>query len=301
MVFRKKFDPFQAFEWRLAHDRTLTLGPEGVLMGILNVTPDSFSDGGLFITPEDAIRQAAKMYAEGASMIDVGGESSRPGASEIGVAEEADRILPVIEGIAREIDVAVSVDTWRAETARAAIAAGAHVINDIWGFQRDPGIATAAAETGAGCVLMHTGRGRQKLGDTVSDQLAYLSKSLETALDAGVEASAIVLDPGFGFAKDAVENLEILANMEALFSLGQPVLTGTSRKRFIGEITGKPASERDVGTSATTVVARMKGSAIFRVHDVAINADALRVVDAIMKVSSGIAAQDGIDQDPVRQ
>jgi len=278
----KPYDPFAPFEWKLAHDRRLTLGPEGHIMGVVNVTPDSFSDGGQFLEPGNAVEQAKSLFNDGAMMIDVGGESSRPGAEEISGEEECRRILPVIEQLAQIPDMLISVDTWRASTAEKALAAGAHVINDIWGFQRDPELAPLAAEKKAGCILMHTGRGREKLPDPVEDQMFFLSKSIERASYAGIEATRIVLDPGFGFAKDASENVTILANLEKLFELGQPILTGTSRKRFIGEITGRPAEERDVGTSATTVVARMKGSAIFRVHDVATNMDALKIADAVL-------------------
>ncbi len=278
----KPYDPFAPFEWKLAHDRRLTLGPEGRIMGVVNVTPDSFSDGGQFLEPGNAVEQAKSLFNDGAVMIDVGGESSRPGAEEISGEEECRRILPVIEQLAQIPDMLISVDTWRASTAEKALAAGAHVINDIWGFQRDPELAPLAAEKKAGCILMHTGRGREKLPDPVEDQMFFLSKSIERASYAGIEATRIVLDPGFGFAKDASENVTILANLEKLFELGQPILTGTSRKRFIGEITDRPAEERDVGTSATTVVARMKGSAIFRVHDVATNMDALKIADAVL-------------------
>jgi dihydropteroate synthase len=278
----KPYDPFAPFGWKLAHDRSLTLGPAGRIIGVINVTPDSFSDGGQFLESGNAVEQAKSLFNDGAVMIDVGGESSRPGAEEISGEEECRRILPVIEQLAQIPDMLISVDTWRASTAEKALAAGAHVINDIWGFQRDPELAPLAAEKKAGSILMHTGRGREKLPDPVEDQMFFLSKSIERASDAGIEAARIVLDPGFGFAKDASENVTILANLEKLFELGQPILTGTSRKRFIGEITGRPAEERDVGTSATTVVARMKGSAIFRVHDVATNMDALKIAEAVL-------------------
>ncbi|MCB1386030.1 MAG: dihydropteroate synthase [Nitratireductor sp.] len=276
------FDPFRHFEWELAHGRSVTLGPRAVIMGVLNVTPDSFSDGGRYLDTEAAIRQAKRLHRAGAAIIDIGGESSRPGFEEIPASEEQARILPVFEAL-RDTGMILSVDTWRAETARAAIAAGAHIVNDIWGFQRDPELAGVAARSGAGCVLMHTGRGREKAGDVIADQIAYLSASLEVAGRAGIARQQIVLDPGYGFAKDPAENIAILARTRELFALGCHILTGTSRKRFIGHVTGRRAASRDVGTAATSVVARMQGSAVFRVHDVPKNRDALAIADAVLE------------------
>lgn len=269
--------------WHLAHGRHLDLGPRSVIMGVLNVTPDSFSDGGFFNSTEQALQQARRMIDEGAAIVDVGGESTRPGAAPVSAQEEQQRVLPVIEGLAREGSALISVDTYRAETARLAVAAGAHIVNDVWGLQREPDIARVAAETGAGLVIMHTGRGRQKLPDVIADQLAFLGKSLEIAHASGIGDDRIVLDPGFGFAKEtADENLELMARFEALHGLGLPLLVGTSRKRFVGAITGRDAVERGPGTAATSVILRLKGADIFRVHDVAINKDALAVADAML-------------------
>lgn len=276
------FSPFVPFDWKLAHGAMLELGPRGVLMGVLNVTPDSFSDGGKFDAVEAAVKQALKMYRAGASIIDIGGESTRPGAESVSLQEEQDRVLPVIEALANKTGLLISIDTWRADTADKALKAGAHIVNDVWGFQKDPDIAGIAKNHNAGCVLMHTGRERIKNTDVMEDQIQFLRKSLEIALAAGLSSEHIVLDPGFGFAKDSVENLTILANFEKLFELGQPVLTGTSRKRFIGEVTGRGVKNRDLGTAATTVVVRMKGSAVIRVHDVPKNRDALRIADAVL-------------------
>lgn len=269
--------------WHLAHGRHLDLGPRSVIMGVLNVTPDSFSDGGFFNSTEQALQQARRMIDEGAAIVDVGGESTRPGAAPVSAQEEQQRVLPVIEGLAREGSALISVDTYRAETAHRAVAAGAHIVNDVWGLQREPDIARVAAETGAGLVIMHTGRGRQKLPDVIADQLAFLGKSLEIAHASGIGDDRIVLDPGFGFAKEtADENLELMARFEALHGLGLPLLVGTSRKRFVGAITGRDAVERGPGTAATSVILRLKGADIFRVHDVAINKDALAVADAML-------------------
>jgi dihydropteroate synthase len=269
--------------WQLARGRRLVLGPRALVMGVLNVTPDSFSDGGLFDVPDRALVQARRMIAEGAAIVDIGGESTRPGARPVSAAEEQSRVLPVIERLAREEPEAVlSVDTYREETARLAIAAGAHIINDVWGLQREPDIARVAAEAGAGIVIMHTGRGREKLPDVIEDQVGFLSRSVEIARQAGIADDRIVLDPGFGFGKEADENLEIMARFAELKGLGFLLLVGTSRKRFIGHVTGRDASDRDAGTAATNAILRMAGADIFRVHDVASNIDALRIADAAL-------------------
>jgi dihydropteroate synthase len=275
------FDPIL---WPLAHGRSLTLGPRAVVMGVVNVTPDSFSDGGRFYDPALALAQADRLIAEGAEIIDVGGESTKPNARPVDAAEEQARILPVIEVLAKRGDVAISVDTYRAETARLAVAAGAHILNDVWGLQREPDIAQVAAQTGAGLVVMHTGRERVKLADPIADQLAFLSRSLEIARDAGVDDSRILLDPGFGFAKETAEdNLAVMARFAELHALGRPLLVGTSRKRFIGTVTGRDPDQRGPGTAATSVILRLQGAVIFRVHDVAINMDALRFADAMIE------------------
>lgn len=271
------------FIWKLAHGRSLELGRNARVMGVLNLTPDSFSDGGRFTELDRALDQADRMVAEGADIIDVGGESTRPGGDPVAAEEEQHRVLPVIEALAQRIDAVISIDTYREETARLAVAAGAHIVNDVWGAQREPGIARVAAETGAGLVLMHTGRDRDKLPDVIADQFAFLSRSLEIAAEAGVERERILLDPGFGFAKDAGENLEIIARFEELRGLGIPFLVGTSRKRFIGHVTGRDPDDRGPGTAATSVVLRLKGAVIFRVHDVAINVDALAIADAVLE------------------
>ena len=271
-----------AFEWKLAHGRTLPLGSKAVVMGVLNVTPDSFSDGGRFAVADQAVAQAERMLAEGALIVDVGGESTRPGAEPIDAGEEQRRVLPVIEALAARGDAIISVDTYREETARLAVEAGAHIVNDVWGAQREPGIARVAADTGAGLVLMHTGREREKLPDVIGDQFAFLTRSIEIAREAGVDDEQILLDPGFGFAKDADENLEIIARFGELAPLGFPFLVGTSRKRFIGHVTGREVEARDAGTAATSVALRLKGAVVFRVHDVATNIDALAIADAIL-------------------
>ena len=273
---------FRPRSWNLAHGRQLTLGPKAVLMGVLNVTPDSFSDGGRFDALADAVHQAMALVEAGAAIVDVGGESTKPNADPVSETVEQERVLPVIEALAGRGDLILSVDTYRASTARLAVESGAHIINDVWGFQKDPRIAEVAAETKAGCCLMHTGRERQRSRNVIEDQLAYLSKSVEIAQSEGIDKDRIVLDPGFGFAKDADENTELLANFEQLHQLDFPLLVGTSRKRFVGHISGRDVGERDVATAATSVVARLKGGAIFRVHAIEPNCDGLAVADAML-------------------
>ena len=279
---------FPSTLWRLAHGRSLTLGPRAVIMAIINATPDSFSDGGRHAGFEAAVAHGLACAAEGAQILDIGGESTRPNAEPVSAAQEQDRVLPVIERLARESDALISIDTYRAETARLAIAAGAHIINDVFGAQREPDIARVAAESGAGLCLMHTGRDREKLADVIADQHLFLERSLEIAAAAGVQRSQIVLDPGFGFAKDTGENMALIARFTELQAFGLPLLAGTSRKRFIGAVTGiEAADERDAGTAATSVMLRQKGAVIFRVHNVAINRDALAMTDAIQALTNG--------------
>lgn len=269
--------------WTVAHGRHLSLGDRGRLMAVVNVTPDSFSDGGRHASTDEAVAHALRCVAEGADILDIGGESTRPGAAPVDAEEEQARVLPVIRRLARETEALISVDTYRADTARLAIAAGAHIINDVFGLQRDPAMAQAVAESGAGVCIMHTGRDREKLPDVIDDQTAFLTRSLDIAAKAGVQRGSVVLDPGFGFAKETLEeNMALLERFHELQAFGLPLLAGTSRKRFLGALTGRDAPERDVATAASTVLLRLQGAAIFRVHNVAINRDALAVTDAMV-------------------
>ena len=268
--------------WHVAHGRHLEFGDSGLVMGVLNVTPDSFSDGGLFDAPDRAVARARLMVAEGAVVVDVGGESTRPGANPISAAEEQARVLPVIAALSSAGDALISIDTYREETARLAIAAGAHIVNDVSGLQGESGIARLVAESGAGLVIMHTGRDRERDPDVIADQLRFLGDTLKRAKQAAVRVEQIVLDPGFGFAKDPEENLQLMARFSELHELGFPLLVGTSRKRFVGHVTGRDVDARDAGTAATSVILRLKGAALFRVHNVAINVDALAVADAML-------------------
>ncbi|MGO4436155.1 dihydropteroate synthase [Rhizobium sp. RAF56] len=279
--------------WHVAHGRSLPLGATSVVMAIVNVTPDSFSDGGQYEATDAAVAHALDCAAAGAGILDIGGESTRPGAEPVSATEEQGRILPVVEALRGKTDALISIDTYRADTARLAIGAGAHIINDVFGLQRDPDMATLAAQTGAGLCIMHTGRGREKLPDIIDDQLLFLERSLEIAAAAGIARHQIILDPGFGFAKDSQEDLELMTRFDVLRRFDLPFLVGTSRKRFIGVITGRDTQDRDVGTAATSVALRLQGAAIFRVHNVAINRDALAVADAILETRARLASRSG--------
>lgn len=270
-------------EWRLAHGRILEIGEKALIMGILNITPDSFSDGGAYQSIASALKSASAMLDAGAVIIDVGGESTRPDAAIVSAAQEQDRVLPVIEALARETGCLISVDTYRAQTATLAVEAGAHIVNDVWGLQKEPDIANLAARTGAGLVIMHTGREREILGDVIEDQVVFLQRSLEIAGSAGVAAEQIVLDPGFGFAKDTEANLQLMARFQELSCFNLPWLVGTSRKRFTGAVSGQESAvSRDAATAATSVMLRLNGADIFRVHNVAMNRDALAMADAVL-------------------
>ncbi|MEX6506669.1 dihydropteroate synthase [Jiella sp. M17.18] len=273
--------------WRLAHGRSIELGEVACIMGILNATPDSFSDGGRYASVDAAVAESLKMVEEGATIVDIGGESTRPGATPVDAAEEQRRIMPVIEELARRADCIISVDTYRSETARMAVEAGAHIVNDVWGAQKDPAIARVAAETGAGLCLMHNGRERQTQPDVIEDQFLFLRRSLEIAREAGVADEAIVLDPGFGFAKDGPENMILIARLAEVMALGFPLLVGTSRKRFVRSASGSDGPVSDIATAATSVLMRERGADIFRVHNVAANRDALRIADAMRRAMKG--------------
>lgn len=280
---RSNIQSFEPQTWQFAHQKTMTLGPKAHIMAIMNVTPDSFSDGAMINGVDEALKSAENHIAQGAHVLDIGGESTRPGADPVTAQMEQDRVLPVIEAITSNFDILLSIDTYRASTADLAISAGAHIINDVWGLQRDPKIAKVAAKHKAGVCIMHTGRNRKIDDDVIIDQFNWFETSLNMAKDAGIEDNAIVLDPGFGFAKETTEqNLSLMLRFEELHELGYPILIGSSRKRFIGALTGQDTQNRDVGTSATSVVLRQMGGAIFRVHDVAINRDALSVVDGLI-------------------
>ncbi len=245
-----------------------------LIMGILNITPDSFSDGSRYLDPQRAINRALEMADQGADIIDIGGESTRPGAAAVSAKDEELRIIPVIEQLARQLNCAISVDTWKAAVARSAIDAGAEIINDISGLTFDPDMSSVAAQTGAAAVLMHT-RGtpdsmQQNTGyeDLLEEVARGLDGSLQTALAAGIKNERIALDPGIGFGKGVKSNLELLRRLDELRSFGYPLLVGTSRKSFIGRTLARETGERLYGTAATVALAVANGASILRVHDV---------------------------------
>jgi dihydropteroate synthase len=276
---------------RLLAGRSCRLSLERpLIMGILNVTPDSFSDGGRYRSVESALRRGLELAAEGADLIDVGGESTRPGAAPVSAHEEMDRVVPVIEALRREVALPLSVDTNKAAVARASVAAGAEFINDISGLRFDPEMAATAATTGAGLFLMHT-RGRPDqmqaethYADLLGEVVGYLQQGLMLAGAAGVPAEKLAVDPGIGFGKSAEGNLELLRRLPELQSLGRPVLLGTSRKSFIGRVVGRTdPEERLAGTLATVVMGVAHGAQIFRVHDVRPARDAALMAWAVCR------------------
>ncbi len=260
------------------------------IMGILNVTPDSFSDGGRFNKPDAALRHTEEMIADGADIIDVGGESTRPGHTQITDEEEIARTAPVIEAIKSHFDVPVSIDTYKGAVAEAALQAGADLTNDIWGFQYDPKVAELTARYGAACCLMHN-RKEPVYENFLEDFLADMKACVKTAREAGVPDDRIILDPGVGFGKTYERNLEIIHHVDVLHRLGFPILLGTSRKSVIGLALDLPADQRVEGTVATSVIGVMKGCAFVRVHDVKENYRAIRMTEAILG-SGGKHGQD---------
>ena len=280
--------------WRI-RGRTLSL-ERPLVVGILNVTPDSFSDGGRWAEPAAALEQARRMVDEGADMVDVGGESTRPGAAAVGEGEELRRVLPVLRAIRDALDVALSVDTRKHGVARAALDEGADVVNDVSALA-DPAMASTVAASGAGLVLMHmrgTPETMQTLtayGDVAEEVAAELEPALRRAADAGIDAERIVVDPGIGFAKTGEQNLELIARLDVVAArLGRPVLLGPSRKAFVGALLGGvPASARDAGTVGACVAGLARGARIFRVHEVRAAREALDVADAIFRAGAGWA------------
>lgn len=262
------------------------LGRRTLVMGIVNVTPDSFSDGGLFRVPGDAISQALRLIEYGADVLDIGGESTRPGADPVTPAEELARVLPVIEAIRTHSDIAISIDTTKPVVARTALAAGANVVNDVSAL-RDPAMASVVSEARSGLILMHmlgdpkTMQEEPRYDDVVTDVRDFLAQRAAAALNAGVPRAGIAIDPGIGFGKTLEHNLRLLKNLGVFAELGFPLLVGPSRKRFIGEITGAAVDDRLPGSMAAAVQAAIAGAHIVRVHDVAETVMALRVVDAI--------------------
>jgi dihydropteroate synthase len=265
-----------------------------LIMGVVNVTPDSFSDGGRFLDADAAVEHGLRLAAEGADILDIGGESTRPGAEPVGADEELRRVVPVIERLARSGQARLSIDTTKAGVARAALEAGASLVNDVSALRFDANMAALVAETAAGCCLMHmlgeprTMQENPRYDDVVSDVKAFLEERLAFAVGEGIEEDRVWLDPGIGFGKTVEHNLELLRRLDEIVAIGRPVVVGTSRKSFLGKLAGgRGEGERLPGTIATNVLALERGARVFRVHDVAQNADALAVAAATVRADVG--------------
>lgn len=263
-------------------NREFEFGKKVYVMGILNVTPDSFSDGGQFLQAEQAVRQAQQMIADGADLIDIGGESTRPGHTQISDEEEIERVVPVIRLIKERFEIPVSIDTYKGNVARAALEAGADLLNDIWGFLYDEDMAVLASEHDVAVCLMHN-REAAVYDELVPDVIKDLEKCLAIAEKHGVKREKIILDPGIGFGKTYEQNLEIMNHLEQICGMGYPVLLGASRKSMIGLTLDLPVTEREEGTIATSVIGAMKGCDFVRVHNVRANVRALKMTEAIRK------------------
>ena len=262
--------------------------PSFRIMGVVNVTPDSFSDGGLFLDADKAIAHGTELAKQGADILDIGGESTRPGAEPVSADEELRRVLPVSEGLA-DAGTQISIDTSKAAVASAALKGGAALVNDVTALRGDPRMVEVVAESGVGCCLMHmlgeprTMQDEPRYGDVVSEVKAFLSERMAFALANGIAEEQIILDPGIGFGKTIEHNLELLRRLDELVALGRPVLVGFSRKSFLGRITGREVDERLASTIAVNVLAFERGARVFRVHDVAPTKDALAVAAATVR------------------
>jgi dihydropteroate synthase len=262
------------------------------LMGVVNVTPDSFSDGGRFASVDDAVAYGRSLCADGADLLDVGGESTRPGAQAVDTAEELARVLPVIEQLSKSGDVIISIDTCKAEVARAALELGAEVVNDVSGGLADPALLVEVARAGAAVVVGHL-RGtpwdmqsHARYSDVVGEVSAELSARVEAARAAGVGSDRIWIDPGLGFAKEAEHSLQLIGDLERLTRLGHPLVVGASRKSFLGQVTGLPVGERELATAAADTAAILKGASVVRVHDVRQQRGAVAVADALKQAGA---------------
>jgi dihydropteroate synthase len=279
----------------LSAGRTLVLGERTLVMGVINVTPDSFSDGGQLLDPSVAIEAGVQMAQDGADLIDVGGESTRPGAAALDETEERRRVLPVIEGLVARVRTPISIDTYKASIAEAALGAGAALVNDVSGLRYEPALADVVARSGAPIVLMHTrGRSQQmyeqaSYTDVVGEVLDELRESMAFATTSGIAAERIILDPGLGFAKDAAQSCEVLARFDEFAELGRPLLAGPSRKSFITRAVGArvPPAERDWATAAAVTAAVLAGAHIVRVHAVRQMLQVVRVADEIRRYHAG--------------
>ncbi len=285
--------PRPLFRLDLPSGGALDMGPRPLVMGILNVTPDSFSDGDCFFALANAVEHGRQMVLEGADIIDVGGESTRPGSDALPPEEEKNRVLPIIKELAAEVRVPISIDTQKAEVAEAALDAGAQIINDVSALRTDPDMAAVAAERGAPVVLMHMHgepKSMQKdpvYGDVVGEVRDWLAERIEHAVSCGISEDRLIVDPGFGFGKRLEHNLELLRCLHELHGLGRPVMVGTSRKSMLGMILDVPADERLAGTLATVACAAMSGCHMVRVHDVRPALEVVKVCEAVRQGAAG--------------
>jgi dihydropteroate synthase len=267
--------------------RDFEIGKQTYIMGILNVTPDSFSDGGKFQGVDHALARAETLIADGADILDIGGESTRPGYTKISDDEEISRVVPVIEAIRKRFDIPLSIDTYKSAVAEAAIAAGGDLVNDIWGLKYDTHMAAAAKRLDVPVCVMHN-RQEPVYTDFMPDVLHDLQESIRIAEQAGISRDKLILDPGVGFAKSYEQNLEVIARLEAFRAFGLPLLLGTSRKSVIGLTLKLPVTEREEGTIATSVIGVMAGCDFIRVHDVKRNFRAIRMAEAIRTYRAGV-------------
>ncbi|MGA0333172.1 MAG: dihydropteroate synthase [Kiritimatiellia bacterium] len=281
----------QALQWKTG-SRNHELGHRTLIMGVVNVTPDSFSDGGKYLDPEGAVAHALLLAGQGADILDVGGESTRPGAAPVSQEEEIRRVVPVIRGIrAGNPDILISVDTSKSAVAAEALSAGADIINDVRAGQGDPEMLPLAASSGAGLVLMHmqglpeTMQLNPRYEDVLSELRNFFAERLRASEKAGVKPEQIALDPGIGFGKTLTHNLQILAGLPAFFDLGRPLLLGVSRKRWIGELTGRGVEERLAGSLAGAAACVNRGANILRVHDVIESCDLVKILDKVNQVN----------------
>jgi dihydropteroate synthase len=265
----------------LGNSLQLDFSKKTIIMGILNVTPDSFSDGGRYSSIDAAVDRAKNLIREGADIIDIGGESTRPGSSKVELHEELERTIPAIRALSTRVKVPISIDTYKAEVAKQAIEAGAHIINDIWGAKADSKMAEVAAHYQVPIILMHN-RENKNYTHLMQDIVSDLMESISIAKFAGIQDEQIMLDPGIGFAKDFDDNIKVLQNLDQIVAMGYPVLLGTSRKTFIGKILDLPPSERMEGTGATVCLGIQKGCSIMRVHDVLQISRMAKVMDTLV-------------------
>lgn len=261
------------------------------VMGILNLTPDSFSDGGKWVNRDNALYRVEEMLSEGMDILDVGGESTRPGYTQVSEQEEMNRVIPVIEAIKERFDVPISLDTYKAQVAKAGMQAGVDLINDIWGLKKDPDMAKVIADGGVACCLMHN-RKDAEYRDLIPDMQQDLKQSVERALKAGIKREKMILDPGVGFGKSYVDNMQVLQSLGQFQTLGYPLLLGTSRKSVIGLTLDLPVEERLEGTLVTTVMAVLQGYAFVRVHDIKENVRAIRMAEAIKQGGLSVYGRD---------